>query len=95
MKTYVSILSKVIQELYDFIEQPYYAHDFKNLNYENHTFDLKCGIPDLHKIHSEVKWNECKYLIPEEILQKYKSMKMEFWKPIHQSQGLIALPNYS
>lgn len=87
--------SKVMKEIYDFIEKPYYSHNFNDLNYENQTFDLKCGIPDLHKIQPEVKWNECKYLIPEEIIQKYKSMKMEFWKPIHQSQGLITLPNYS
>lgn len=87
--------SKIIKEIYDFIEQPHYTHDFNNLKYDNHNFDLKCGIPHLHKIQEQVKWNECKYLIPEEIIQKYKSMRMEFWKPSNQSQGLIALPNYS
>lgn len=85
---------KVLKDIYEFIDQPYYAHNFEDLNYENSEFDLKCGIPFLHKIQNVVEYQRCKYIIPEEIVQKYKSMKMEFWKPYNQSQGIISIPNH-
>jgi sulfotransferase len=76
--------------IYNFIGLPLYFHNFNDLNYENQNFDLKSGVPNLHKIKPKVSYEYCDYCIPEEIKQKYKQMRMEFWKP--QSQGLIAIP---
>jgi sulfotransferase len=75
-----------------FIGMDYYKHDFNQLDYENQRFDLKSGIPNLHKIKPIVYYEDCKYFIPEEIKQKYQQMKMEFWKPYNHPQGLIAVP---
>lgn len=83
---------KTMKDIYDFIGIEYYKHDFSQLNYENPKFDLKSGVPNLHKIKPIVYYEDCKYYIPEEIKQKYQQMKMEFWKPYNQSQGLIAVP---
>lgn len=78
--------------IYDFIGINYYSHDFNNLSYENSYFDLKSGIPNLHKIKQTVTYQYSTFCIPEEIRQKYKQMRMEFWKSQYQSQGLIAVP---
>jgi sulfotransferase len=83
---------KTIKDIYEFIGMDYYKHDFNQLDYENQRFDLKSGIPNLHKIKPIVYYEDCKYFIPEEIKQKYQQMKMEFWKPYNHSQGLIAVP---
>ena len=84
---------KTMKDIYNFIEIDYHSHDFNQLDYENQRFDLKSGIPNLHKIKPVVYYEDCKYYIPEEIKQKYQQMKMEFWKPYNQSQSLIAVPN--
>lgn len=84
---------KTMKDIYNFIGMDYYSHDFNDLNYENPEFDLKSGIPNLHKIKPVVYHENVKYYIPEEIKQKYQQMRMEFWKPYNQSQGLIAVPH--
>jgi sulfotransferase len=84
---------KTMKDIYEFIGMNYYSHDFNELNYENPDFDLKSGTPNLHKIKPVVYYEDCRYYIPEEIKQKYQQMRMEFWKPYNQSQGLIALPS--
>ena len=81
-----------IKNIYEFLNETYYSHNFNELDYENPNFDLKLGMPNLHKIEPIVYYKNCKYCIPEEIKQKYQQMKMEFWKPYNQSQGLIAIP---
>lgn len=83
---------KTMKEIYEFIGMDYYSHDFNQLDYENESFDLKSGVPNLHKIKPMVYYEPVKYYIPEEIKQKYQQMRMEFWKPFNQSQGLIAIP---
>jgi sulfotransferase len=84
---------RTMKNIYEFIGIDYYDHDFNELDYENSKFDLKSGVPNLHKIKPIVYYEDCKYHIPEEIKQKYQQMKMEFWKPYNQSQGLIAIPH--
>jgi sulfotransferase len=71
---------KTISGLYDFLDLPQYRHDFNNLYYENRNFDFRAGIPDLHKVRSAIQYTDCQYCIPEEIKQKYRQMRMEFWK---------------
>jgi sulfotransferase len=83
---------KVMKDLYKFIGIDYYSHNFNQLDYENEQFDLKSGVPNIHKIKPVVYYEDCKYYIPEEIKQKYQQMRMEFWRPYNQSQGLIAVP---
>lgn len=83
---------KTMKDIYEFIGIDYYKHDFNQLDYENPNFDLKSGVPNLHKIKPIVYYEDCKYYIPEEIKQKYQQMRMEFWRPYNQSQGLIAVP---
>lgn len=42
------------KRIYDFFELPYYDHDFKNLHQEEVYNDHAVGLPNLHKIKSEV-----------------------------------------
>ena len=75
---------KTMREVYDFLERPYYAHDFENVEYSNENFDKYCNLKDLHTVKKKVEYNPPKCILPPEIVKKYKEMNMEFWKEGHK-----------
>lgn len=70
---------KTMKKLYEFINQPYYQHDFDNVEYSNPAFDLGISAPDLHTVKGKVEYHERTTILPEEIIKKYSNM--EFWRP--------------
>ena len=71
---------KTMRKVYEFLEKPYYSHDFENIEYSNENFDKFCNLKDLHTVKRKVEYNPPKCILPPEIVQKYKEMNMEFWK---------------
>jgi sulfotransferase len=71
---------KTIRGVYEFLEKPYYPHDFENVEYSNENFDIACRMKGLHTIKKKVEYNPPKIILPEEIVHKYKKMNMEFWR---------------
>lgn len=71
---------KTMKEIYNFLEKPYYEHDFENVEYSNETFDKTCNLKDLHTVKRKVEYNPPKNILPPEIVKKYKEMNMEFWR---------------
>ena len=71
---------KETRTIYEFLEKPYYAHDFENVEYSNENFDRSCNLKDLHTVRKRVEYKEQKKVLPPEVWEKYASMNMEFWK---------------
>jgi sulfotransferase len=71
---------KTMRSVYEFLEKPYYSHDFENLEYSNENFDKACNLKDLHTVKRRVEYKPPKNVLPPEIVQKYKEMNMEFWR---------------
>lgn len=71
---------KTIRKVYEFLEKPYYSHDFENLEYSNENFDRACNLKDLHNVKKRVEYNPPRNVLPPEIVKKYKEMNMEFWR---------------
>jgi sulfotransferase len=71
---------KEMKTIYEFLEKPYYAHDFENVEYSNENFDRSCNLKDLHTVRKRVEYKEQKKVLPPEVWEKYESMNMEFWK---------------
>ena len=69
---------KTIKDIYNFIDQPYFNHDFTKVEYLNKLFDLKINIPNLHKVTGKVEHLTKKIILPPSIFEKYKGM--EFWR---------------
>jgi sulfotransferase len=69
-----------MRNIYKFLEQPYYSHDFDNVEYSNHNFDMSCNLKDLHTVRKKVEYKEQRKVLPKEVWEKYESMNMEFWK---------------
>ncbi len=75
---------KIMREVYEFLERPYYSHDFENVEYSNENFDKSCNLKDLHTVKRKVEYNPPRCILPPEIVQKYNEMNMEFWKEGHK-----------
>jgi sulfotransferase len=71
---------KTMRKVYEFIERPYYSHDFENVEYSNENFDNACNLKDLHTVRKKVEYNPPRCVLPPEIVKKYTEMDMEFWK---------------
>jgi len=71
---------KTMREVYEFLDRPYYSHDFGNVEYSNENFDKSCNLKDLHTVKRKVEYNPPRCILPPEIVQKYNEMNMEFWK---------------
>jgi len=71
---------KTMRDIYEFLEMPYYSHDFDNVEYSNENFDKACNLKGLHTIKKKVEYNPPRCVLPPEIVKKYKEMNMEFWR---------------
>jgi sulfotransferase len=69
-----------MRTIYEFLEKPYYSHDFENVEYSNENFDKACNLKDLHTVKRRVEYKPPRNVLPSEIVQKYEEMNMEFWK---------------
>lgn len=68
----------VMREIYEFINKPYYDHDFKNVEYENEVYDNSLNMKSLHTVRKEVSWKERTSILPKSIWEKYAGK--EFWR---------------
>ena len=71
---------KTMRKVYEFLEKPYYSHDFENVEYSNENFDKACNLKDLHTVKRKVEYKPPRCVLPTEIVQKYKELNMEFWR---------------
>ena len=82
--SYLIRISKDMNKVYEFLERPYYSHDFENVEYSNENFDKSCNLKDLHTVKKKVEYNPPRCILPPEIVKKYTEMNMEFWKVGHK-----------
>lgn len=69
---------KVMQKIYNFIDKPFYKHDFDNVQYSNAKFDESVGLKDLHTVKRKIEHKAQKFILPQFILDKFAAP--EFWK---------------
>ena len=70
--------TQTIRKIYDFIDEEYYEHDFKNLEYRNEIFDDVSMTPNMHYVKKELNTFHSDKIIPPDLWQKYSNQ--EFWK---------------
>jgi len=80
---------KTMRQVYDFLELPYFNHDFENVEYSNENFDKACNAKGLHTVKRKVEYNPPKIILPPEIVQKYSEMNMEFWRKNHKTDSSV------
>lgn len=69
---------ETMQKIYDFIEEPYYEHDFNNVEYSNKEYDLPLMTPNLHTVRRKVEYDAGTQVLPPDLWEKYSNW--EFWR---------------
>jgi sulfotransferase len=67
-----------MQHLYTVLEEPYFDHDFDNVEYGADEFDLALGAPGLHTIRRKVDWIERQSVLPPELFRRFDGDM--FWR---------------
>jgi sulfotransferase len=75
---------KILEDIYDFLGEDYYEHDFESLSNIHREDDLNTyGLSDMHQVRSKVKKTSPPpaSILPDEILDLYEQNKrrLEFW----------------
>lgn len=60
-------------ELYAFIGEPAFAHDFDNVEYSADEFDEALGSPGLHTVRRKVSFLERPTVLPPELFQRFEN----------------------
>ncbi|MGL5046836.1 MAG: sulfotransferase family protein [Shewanella sp.] len=68
---------KVMQLVYEFIGEPWYEHDFNNVQYDAPEFDLALGLDGLHRVRSKVAAQHRNTILPPDLFNQYNSLS--FW----------------
>jgi sulfotransferase len=86
----VSRPEETMKKIYQFLEIPYYSHDFENVNHKYRERDDDVyGLNDMHEVRKSVKRTSKR---PEEVLSDYvlnKYSGMEFWRKAKQPISLF------
>lgn len=79
--------AKVMSAIYEFTGQPYFEHDFGNVEYDVTEFDERAGTPGLHTVRGTVAADERETLLPPELFQRFANDA--FWRdPARTPSGL-------
>jgi len=64
--------------VYQFLGEPYFDHDFENLDYQESGFDSRVGMPGLHEVKRKVAFRPRPTLLPPDLFKQYS--QLDFWK---------------
>lgn len=67
-----------MQKIYNFIEEPYFEHEFETVEYSNKKYDDVSFAPNLHHVRKGVQPEPSNIILPPDLIQKYSNQ--EFWK---------------
>lgn len=82
-KDLVSKPKETMQKVYEFLNEPYYHHDFKNLKNVNQEDDARIyGFTDMHEVRQVVKSTSVppEDVLPKSVLDSVKGS--EFWREV-------------
>jgi sulfotransferase len=60
-------------QIYDFIGEERFEHDFNNVEYDAHEFDLPIGTPGLHTVRRKVEFVERPTILPPELFARFEN----------------------
>lgn len=60
-----------LAQLYAFLGEAPYAHDFDDVAYDADAMDLPMGTPGLHRVRGKVAWRERPIVLPPELFARF------------------------
>jgi sulfotransferase len=68
---------ETLGQIYNFIGEKWYEHDFDNVEYDADEFDLPIGSPGLHTVRRKVEFIERQTILPPELFARFEGDS--FW----------------
>lgn len=68
---------QVLRLVYQFIDAPWFEHDFDNIVYDAPQFDEALGVAGLHKVKPKVTHEVRRTILPPDLFEQYS--KLSFW----------------
>jgi len=69
---------RVLRLVYDFLGEPWFQHDFDNVEYDAPEFDQGLGLSGLHRVRRKVGIETRRTILPPDLFQQYAALS--FWK---------------
>ena len=69
--------NRAIKEVYNFIGESAFDHDFENVEYNADEFDARLGTPGLHSVARQVKVNKRQTILPPDLFHRMENDS--FW----------------
>ncbi len=70
--------AKTMRAIYDFIDEPFFEHDFFNVDYDVTEFDERAGTPGLHTVRGTVQAEPRETLLPPDLFNRFANDA--FWR---------------
>lgn len=67
----------VMQQLYEFLDEPWYEHNFSDVSANYDEYDRALNMPNLHKVRPQVSVTRRTPVLPQDLWQKWESET--FW----------------
>lgn len=83
---------QTLTKIYNFIEEPYFEHNFENVEYSFDDYDNALGIRGLHKISPKVEFKQSDIVLPPDLYNSYRNW--EFWREQPQSMDHMNVFRY-
>jgi len=88
--TYESLVSDptaTLRAVYEFIGEPWFEHDFENIEYNADEFDERVGMPGLHTVRRKLEAIERAPILPLEIFNRFA--REAFWLEPKNNVGRV------
>jgi sulfotransferase len=69
---------KTLRLVYRFLGEPWFAHDFDSVEYDEPEFDAQLGAPGLHSVKRKVEYVERQTVLPPDLFDRYNALS--FWQ---------------
>jgi len=64
--------------IYEWLDEPWFAHDFDNVDYDEPEFDRQVGAPGLHRVKRQVRLEPRPTVLPPDVFAKFAPLS--FWR---------------
>ncbi len=68
---------ETLRQVYSILGEAWFRHDFDNVEYEAHEFDLALGTPNLHTVQRKVEWTDRVSVLPPDLFNRF--VNDAFW----------------
>ena len=78
---------RVLRLVYEFLGEPWFEHDFDNVEYDAPEFDQALGLSGLHRVRRKVSVEARRTILPPDLFEQYS--KLSFWDDAVGSEAQV------